>query len=150
MRLREFLDPSAVSLDLRAPTKDLVLDELVALLRLDERSTLQISRLLKRRETLGSTGMGRGIAIPHCRSLALNRLRLGFGLHRAGLDYEAVDHRPAHIFFMIVAPPTEVSNQYLPVLGRIAQFGQMPDIPERLRALTDPAQLFALLEERGA
>ena len=149
MRLREFLDPSAVALDLRAPTKDLVLDELVALLRLDERSTLQISRLLKRRETLGSTGVGRGIAIPHCRSLALNRLRLGFALHRAGLDYEAVDHRPAHIFFMIVAPPTEVSNQYLPVLARIAQLGQIPDIPERLKALTDPAQLFALLEERG-
>lgn len=149
MRLREFLDPSAVSLDLQAPTKDLVFDELVALLRLDERSTLQISRLLKRRETLGSTGVGRGFAIPHCRSLALNRLRLAFGLHRAGLDYEAVDNRPVHIFFMIVAPPTEVSNQYLPVLGKIAQLAQMPDVPERLRALNDPEQLFQLLEEKG-
>jgi len=149
MRLREFLDPTAISLDLQAPTKDLVFDELVALLRLDERSTLQISRLLKRREALGSTGVGRGFAIPHCRSLALNRLRLGFGLHRAGLEYEAVDHRPAHIFFMIVAPPTEVSNQYLPVLGKIAQLAQIPDVPERLRALSDTEQLFRLLEEKG-
>jgi mannitol/fructose-specific phosphotransferase system IIA component (Ntr-type) len=119
------------------------------LLRLDERSTLQLSRLLKRRETLGSTGVGRGIAIPHCRSLALNRLRLGFGLHRAGLEYDAIDHRPVHVLFMIVAPPTEVSNQYLPVLGKIAQFAQIPDVPERLRALTDPEQLFQLLEEKG-
>ena len=111
-----------------------MLDELVALLRLDERSTLQLCRLLKRRELLGSTGVGRGIAIPHCRSLALNRLRLAFGLHRAGLEYDAVDHRPAHIFFMIVAPPTEVSNQYLPVLGKIAQLAQIPDVPDRLRA----------------
>ena len=149
MRLREFLDPTAVSLDLQAPTKDLVFEELVALLRLDERSTLQISRLLKRREALGSTGVGRGFAIPHCRSLALNRLRLGFGLHRAGLEYDAVDHRPAHIFFMIVAPPTEVSNQYLPVLGKIAQLAQIPDVPERLRALSDTEQLFRLLEEKG-
>lgn len=149
MRLREFLDPTAVSLDLQAPSKDLVFDELVALLRLDERSTLQISRLLKRRESLGSTGVGRGFAIPHCRSLALNRLRLGFGLHRAGLEYDAVDHRPAHIFFMIVAPPTEVSNQYLPVLGKIAQLAQIPDVPDRLRALTDTEQLFRLLEEKG-
>ena len=149
MRLREFLDPTAVSLDLQAPSKDLVFDELVALLRLDERSTLQISRLLKRRESLGSTGVGRGFAIPHCRSLALNRLRLGFGLHRAGLEYDAVDHRPAHIFFMIVAPPTEVSNQYLPVLGKIAQLAQIPDVPDRLRALTDTEQLFRLLEENG-
>jgi mannitol/fructose-specific phosphotransferase system IIA component (Ntr-type) len=149
MRLSEFLDPSAVSLDLQAPTKDLVFDELVALLGLDERSTLQLSRLLKRRETLGSTGVGRGFAIPHCRSLALNRLRLGFGLHRAGLEYDAADHRPAHIFFMIVAPPTELSNQYLPVLGKIAQFAQMPDVPDRLRALNDAEQLYRLLEEKG-
>ena len=149
MRLRDFLDPSAISLDLRAPTKDLVLDEMVTLLRLDERSTLQVSRLLKRREALGSTGVGRGFALPHCRSLALNRLRLGFGLHRAGLDYAAVDQRPVHVLFLIVAPPTEVSNQYLPVLGKIAQFAQMPDVSDRLRALTEPEQLLRLFEEKG-
>ena len=149
MRLRDFLDQSSISLDLRAPTKDLVLDEMVALLRLDERSTLQVSRLLKRREAQESTGVGRGFALPHCRSLALNRLRLGFGLHRAGLDYAAVDQRPVHVLFLIVAPPTEVSNQYLPVLGKIAQFAQMPDVADRLRALTDPEQLFRLFEEKG-
>ena len=56
MRLRDFLDPSSISLDLQAPSKDLVLDEMVALLRLDQRSTLQVSRLLKRREApAGST-----------------------------------------------------------------------------------------------
>jgi mannitol/fructose-specific phosphotransferase system IIA component (Ntr-type) len=149
MRLRDFLDPSCISLDLRAPTKDLVLDEMVALLRLDERSTLQVSRLLKRREAQESTGVGRGFAIPHCRSLALNRLRLGFGLHRAGLEYAAVDQRPVHVLFLIVAPPTEVSNQYLPVLGKIAQFAQIPDVPERLRTLDDGEQLFRLFEEKG-
>ena len=149
MRLRDFLDPSSISLDLRASTKDLVLDEMVALLRLDERSTLQVSRLLKRREAQESTGVGRGFALPHCRSLALNRLRLGFGLHRAGLEYAAVDQRPVHVLFLIVAPPTEVSNQYLPVLGKIAQFAQMPDVADRLRALTEPEQLFRLFEEKG-
>ena len=149
MRLRDFLDTSSISLDLRAPTKDLVLDEMVALLRLDERSTLQVSRLLKRREAQESTGVSRGFALPHCRSLALNRLRLGFGLHRAGLEYAAVDQRPVHVLFLIVAPPTEVSNQYLPVLGKIAQFAQMPDVADRLRALTDPEQLFRLFEEKG-
>ena len=149
MRLSDFLDPGSVSLDLRAPTKDLVLDEMVALLRLDERSALQVSRLLKRREAVESTGVGRGFALPHCRSLALNRLRLGFGLHRAGIEYGAVDQRPVHLLFLIVAPPTEVSNQYLPVLGKIAQFAQMAEVPERLRALTETDQLFRLLEEKG-
>jgi PTS system nitrogen regulatory IIA component len=149
MRLSDFLDPGSVSLDLRAPTKDLVLDEMVALLRLDDRSALQVSRLLKRREAVESTGVGRGFALPHCRSLALNRLRLGFGLHRAGIDYAAVDQRPVHLLFLIVAPPTEVSNQYLPVLGKIAQLAQMAEVPERLRSLTETEQLFRLLEEKG-
>lgn len=149
MRLRDFLDSSAISFDLKSPDKDSVLDEMVTLLRLDDRSTLQLGRLLKRRELLGSTGVGRGFAIPHCRSLALSRLRLAFGVHRGGIDYDAVDHRPVHCIFLIVAPPTEVSNQYLPVLGKIAQFAQLPDVPDRLRSLTHPEELLALLEEKG-
>jgi mannitol/fructose-specific phosphotransferase system IIA component (Ntr-type) len=149
MYLHDFLDPRAIKLDLTSSTKDEVLDEMVALLGLDERSTHQLGRLLKRRELLGSTGVGRGIAIPHCRSLALSRLRLAFGTHGAGLEYDAVDHKPVHIFFLIVAPPTEVSNQYLPVLGKIAQFAQMPDVPDQLRQLTSPDQLFQLLGQKG-
>ena len=149
MYLHDFLDSRAIKLDLTSSTKDEVLDEMVALLGLDERSTHQLGRLLKRRELLGSTGVGRGIAIPHCRSLALSRLRLAFGIHRTGLEYDAVDHKPVHIFFLIVAPPTEVSNQYLPVLGKIAQFAQMPDVPDQLRQLTSPDQLFQLLGQKG-
>jgi nitrogen PTS system EIIA component len=52
-------------------------------------------------------------------------------------------------FFLIVAPPLEVSNQYLPVLGKIAQFSKEPDIPDRLLEISDPAQFLALLHEKG-
>lgn len=149
MPLRDFLDASAVRLDLASATKDEVLDEMVGLLGLDPGATEQLGRLLKRRELLGSTGVGRGIAIPHCRSLALTRLRLAFGIHKTGLEYDAVDHKPVSILFLIVAPPTEVSNQYLPVLGKIAQFAQMPDVPDRLRTLSTPEELFSLLELKG-
>jgi mannitol/fructose-specific phosphotransferase system IIA component (Ntr-type) len=150
MRLSDFLDPTAVSLSLRGQTKEEIRDELVALLRLDERSTETLARLIRRREALGSTGVGRSIAIPHCRSLAVNRLRLAFGLHPQGVDYDAIDGKPVHVFFLIVAPPVEVANQYLQVLARIAQFAQQPSVAERLRTLTSPDQLFALLDEKGA
>jgi mannitol/fructose-specific phosphotransferase system IIA component (Ntr-type) len=150
MRLSDFLDPTAVSLTLQGQTKDAIRDELVALLRLDDRSTETLARLIRRREALGSTGVGRGIAIPHCRSLAVNRLRLAFGLHGQGVDYDAIDDKPVHVFFLIVAPPVEVANQYLQVLGRIAQFAQQANVAERLRTLTSPDQLFALLDEKGA
>src|SRR5437879_10777138 len=84
--------------------------------------------MLRRRETLGSTGIGQGIAIPHCRSLVVNRLRVAFGRKLDGIDFKAIDDRPVHYFFLIVAPPLEVSNQYLPVLGKIAQFAKEPDV----------------------
>jgi mannitol/fructose-specific phosphotransferase system IIA component (Ntr-type) len=105
--------------------------------------------MLQRRETLGSTGVGRGIAIPHCRSTVLSRLRLAFGHHPAGLEYQAIDGRPVHDFFLIVAPPLEVSNQYLPVLGKIAQLAKEPDVPDRLAKLESADEFLRLLGEKG-
>lgn len=148
-RLRDLYTPEAISLDLQATTKDAVLGELVGLLGVDERAADTLVRVLQRRESLGSTGVGRGIAIPHSRSLVTTRLRLAYGHHRSGLEYGAIDNRPVFDFFLIVAPPLEVSNQYLPVLGRIAQFAKDPDIPERLAALASPDDFFRLLEEKG-
>jgi len=94
-------------------------------------------------------GIGRGIAIPHCRSLVVNKLRVAFGRKSGGLDFKAIDEKPVNFFFLIVAPPLEVSNQYLPVLGKIAQFSKEPDVPERLLSITEPSQFMALLEEKG-
>jgi PTS system nitrogen regulatory IIA component len=148
MQLREFFSEDAIELELKGASKDDILNELVALLRLDEKSNAMLFKMLKRRENLGSTGIGRGIAIPHCRSLVVNKLRVAFGRKRAGLDFKAIDEKPVHFFFLIVAPPLEVSNQYLPVLGKIAQFAKEADVPERLLALTEPRQFMALLEEK--
>ena len=149
MRLSEFFAPGAVDFDLQATDKDSALGELVRLLGVDPRSGETLLRVLQRRESLGSTGMGRGIAIPHCRSLVANRLRVAYGLCRRGIEFQAIDGKPVHHFFLIVAPPLEISNQYLPVLGRIAQFAKEPDVPDRLAALTRPDDFFKLLEEKG-
>ena len=149
MELREFFSEDAVKLDLEATTKDEVLKELIGLLHLDEKNDGMLFKMLKRRENLGSTGIGRSIAIPHCRSLVVNKLRVAFGRKKAGVDFKAIDDKPVHFFFLIVAPPLEVSNQYLPVLGKIAQFSKEADIPERLLAISQPAEFMKLLEEKG-
>jgi mannitol/fructose-specific phosphotransferase system IIA component (Ntr-type) len=148
MQLRDFFTPQAISLDLQADGKDAVLAELVGLLGLDHRNSETLLRVIHRRESLGSTGIGRGIAIPHSRSLIVSRLRLVYGRHRRGIEFQAIDGRPVFDLFLIVAPPLEISNQYLPVLGRIAQFAKEPDVPERLRALRSADDFFRLLEEK--
>ncbi len=149
MELREFFTEDGIKLELEGETKDEILKELISLLGLDEKSEGILFKMLKRRENLGSTGIGRGIAIPHCRSLVVNRLRLAFGRKRDGVEFKAIDDEPVHYFFLIVAPPLEVSNQYLPVLGKIAQFSKEPDVAGRLREINTPREFLALLEEKG-
>ena len=149
MRLREFFSDDAINLQLQSATKDAALKELVGLLRLDEKAQGMLFKMLKRRETLGSTGIGQNIAIPHCRSLVVTRLRCAFGRRLEGIDFKAIDDKPVHYFFLIVAPPLEVSNQYLPVLGKIAQFAKEADVPERLAKLKGPAEFLELLEEKN-
>lgn len=149
MRLRELFSSETVKLELESTTKDDVLRELVALLDLDGKSEGVLYKTLKRRENLGSTGIGKGLAIPHCRSLVANRLRLAYGRKPSGLDFNAIDGAPVHNFFLIIAPPLEVSNQYLPVLGKIAQFAKDPDIPGLLAELESVDGFLQLLEERA-
>lgn len=149
MRLRELFTAEAVKLDLQATTKDDLLQELVSLLGLDKKSEATLFKTLKRRENLGSTGIGHGIAIPHCRSLVVNRLRLAYGRKVGGMDFNAIDGAPVHHFFLIVAPPLEVSNQYLPVLGKIAQFCKDPEIPKELLALDEPSEFLELLNSKA-
>ena len=149
MRLRDFLAPAAIKLDLSATSRDAVLRELVGLIHVSDADAETLQRVLLRREGIGSTGVGRGIAIPHCRSLVVDTVRLAFGRHPGGVDYAAIDGRPVHHFFLILAPPLEVSNLYLPILGRIAQFAKDPDVPERLMQLQTSEDLLALLDQKG-
>ena len=149
LHLREFFSDDAVDLSLKSTTKDAVLKELVGLLKLDEKADGMLYKMLKRRETLGSTGIGQNIAIPHCRSLVVNRLRVAFGRKLEGIDFKAIDDKPVQFFFLIVAPPLEVSNQYLPVLGKIAQFAKEEDVPKRLLEIRTPQEFLKLIEEKG-
>src|SRR5260370_37038811 len=102
MRLREFFSEDAIKLDLESTTKDAVLKELVGLLKLDDKSQAMLFKMLKRRETLGTTGIGQHISIPHCRSLVVTRLRCAFVRRSQGIDFQAIDDQAVNYFFLIV------------------------------------------------
>ncbi len=149
MQLRDYLSPQRIDLDLAGVTKDEILRALLALLDLDPRSLGTLLRTLRRRENLGSTGIGKRIAIPHCRSLAVHHLHLAYGRKPGGVEFQAIDGRPVTHFFLIVAPPLEVSGQYLPVLGKVAQFARDPEVPARLDAIATPEEMLSLLDAKG-
>ena len=146
MKLAEFFGSNEVALDLAAADKESALKELVALLHLDSEAEEILYRLLKKRETLGSTGIGKRVAIPHCRSLVVDRLRVAYGRKPGGLDFKAIDERPVHHMFLIVAPPVEISNQYLPVLGKIAQFCKNPQTLSKLDEIETQEEFFQVLQ----
>jgi PTS system nitrogen regulatory IIA component len=148
MRIRDFLEANTMRVPLRASTRDEAFVELVGTLGIGDRATATVVRQLQRRETLGSTGFGAGIAIPHCRTLAVSRLRMAFGHSPEGIPWGASDGQPVHAVFLIVAPPSEVSNQYLQVLGRVAQLVHDATVPPRLRRLATEQDLLALLDQK--
>jgi mannitol/fructose-specific phosphotransferase system IIA component (Ntr-type) len=145
MDLRDFLTTGSIALDLPARDREEVLGAMVDLLAIGGRPRSTLLRLLARREVLGSTGVGRSIAIPHCRALVVTRVRMAYGRLHSPLPWGAPDGDPVRHVFLIVAPPVEVSNQYLPALGRLAQLARQPDVRAALDAARSPAAVLAAL-----
>lgn len=140
-----FLTAESVKLDLEATNRDGALEAMVDLLGLRERGRATLLRLLARRELLGSTAVGRGIAIPHCRSLVVPRVRMAYGRLLRPLPWDSLDGEPVRHIFLIVAPPVEVSNQYLPTLGQLARAARQGEFRIALDAARSREEVARLL-----
>jgi mannitol/fructose-specific phosphotransferase system IIA component (Ntr-type) len=147
-RILRYLDERFFVRDLRAKTKDGVLKELADCLAQDRdvRDSQLLLEMLRKREALGSTAIGFGVAIPHGRSLAIAHIKLLFARHPKGVDFEAPDEQPVHLFFLIVAPPQDRNNEYLPLLGQIAELVKEAPAREALVKAQTFADLKHILE----
>jgi fructose-specific phosphotransferase system IIA component len=121
--LARYLHPDCYLPDLKSTTKNEVIEELIE--PLIETGILKNSNLvletLKKRETLGSTGIGKGVAIPHCRTLAVSKIHIVCGVSRKGIEYDATDKKKVNLIFLILAPPNDEANRYLPILGTLVE-----------------------------
>ena len=108
--------------ELKASSKNGVLKEMAVYLESAKKvyQAQMIYDLVKKREELGSTGIGGGIAIPHCRSIAVEQLTILFAKKGKGVDFKSVDKKPVKVFFMVAAPPHDVN--YLVFLGKLVEF----------------------------
>lgn len=101
------------------------------------------------RERLGSTGMGRGVAIPHVKLSNLDKLHCLFARLDEPIDFEALDNEPVDLLFLLVAPE-HASGDHLKALARISRIVREPRALERLRASKDRSAMFAILTEPTA
>ena len=77
--------------------------------------------MLRKRETLGSTGIGKGVAIPHGRTTAAMDVMIAFGKSEQGMDFDSIDKKQVNLVFMVLAPPHDENNRYLPILGKLVE-----------------------------
>lgn len=147
VRLGDYLRKEDVHLGLNAATQAEVMHELASSLGLDATGCSALLKALQRRESMESTALGHGVAVPHCRSASLGRLRIAFARPRDGIAWGAADRQPVRYVFLLVAP--HVSPEYLPVLAKIAHLANNPDFRRRLADLQSENEFFQLLADAG-
>jgi len=147
MRLTDLLKPEAVYASLRANSKKQLLQELSAraahISGLPER---QVFDAVLQRERLGSTGIGNGIAIPHAKLAKCPSIIGIFARLEKPVDFESVDGAPVDLVFMLLAPESAGAD-HLKALARIARVLRDPAFTAKLRAIRDPAALYAVLTQ---
>ncbi len=125
MNLAQYINIDHILADLSARTKTQVLAELIEPLIISH-SFLdrdKVFGVLKTREDLGTTGIGDGVAIPHGKIEELDEVLIAAGRSREGLDFSALDHKPAHIFFLVLAPE-KGAGKHLKILAYISRLLQ--------------------------
>jgi PTS system fructose-specific IIA component/PTS system nitrogen regulatory IIA component len=109
MKFRDFIEVKAISADLKATAKQGVIDELIAGLvtagSIKEETKKGIVDAVMKREELGSTGIGRGVAVPHTKHASVDRLIGTVGISQEGVEFNSLDGEKVMIFFLLVSPP---------------------------------------------
>ncbi|MBE0500247.1 MAG: PTS sugar transporter subunit IIA [Desulfuromonadales bacterium] len=148
MKIVELLSPEAIIADMKSTEKSTALIELTDLIvslqgGLDRD---EVFGVLQERERLGSTGIGDGVAIPHGKLKNLEQLLLAFGCSKAGVDFDSMDGKPAHLFFLLLAPEESVGI-HLKTLARISKLLKSPAVRESLLDASGSADLFRIITE---
>lgn len=135
--------------ELKATSKRAVLAELSEILSRDAEGLPPgaMVEVLLEREKLGSTGIGDGIAIPHGKLKNLDRLMISFGRSRQGIDFDAIDGKPVHLFFLLMAPESS-TGQHLKALAKISRMLKDPEFRNDLMAATGAEEIYRKIAEK--
>jgi fructose-specific phosphotransferase system IIA component len=136
----DFLSKKAILTDLKSSKKEDVIKEMVDALissgDIEKRNRNKLIDGLMARESLGSTAIGQGIAIPHAKSDCVDKLIAGFGLSKKGVDFDSLDGELAYIFFLLIAPQ-DSAGPHLKALARISRLLKDKYFRDTLRSAAD-------------
>jgi len=151
MKIMDFLNKKAVSANLKATDKEGVIRELVDLLAKAEdiKNKEELIKALLVRESLGSTGIGQGIGIPHAKTSNVKNLVAAFGLSQRGVNFDSLDGESAYIFFLLIAPE-ESAGPHLKALARISRMLKDKYFRELLKKAKDEKEILHIIQDEDA
>lgn len=146
MNIAELLDYSAVEANIDAESKEKLLEEMTDVL-LRSAPTLdrdQVLSVLQERERLGSTGIGDGVAIPHGKIADIQQMHLAFGRSVKGVDFDSMDGKAAHLFFLLIAPEESISA-HLKTLARISKLLKKEQVRKQLLEAENAEVIYTII-----
>ena len=147
MKLSKFCDENLIVFNLKARTKDEVIEELVDVAAgsnmIKDRDELLAD--IRERENLVTTGVGYGVAFPHAKTKSAKGIVIAFGVSKDGIEFDAMDHKPVHLFFLIAAPEDAV-GAHLNVMARLSYLMKSEENREKLLAANSPGDVLALMD----
>lgn len=150
MKLLEFLVPQAITVDLQATDKEGVIREIVGRLRqagaLAANDCESVIKAILSREELGSTGIGRGVAVPHTRHPSVDKLVACIATSKKGVDFASLDDHPAYVFFLLISPPNQ-PGPHLRALDNAARYMRDDQFVDSLRAAESPEAVISLIRD---
>ena len=147
MKILDVLLKDAMIDNLKSRNKKGVIEELaIPVSQISGINREELVRVLMERERLGSTGIGGGIGIPHGKMKKLESPLLSFGLSRRGVDFESIDNKPAHIFFLLVTPENS-TGLHLKLLARISRILKNELFKEKLLNAADKDEIYNIIRE---
>jgi mannitol/fructose-specific phosphotransferase system IIA component (Ntr-type) len=149
--LTDLLTKDRIRIPLQAKTKDELLRELVALVTggSSESEQEDVLRAVRERESVLSTGIGYGVAIPHGKSSAVRELSMAAGRSAEPIEFDALDGQPARLFFLLVGPES-AAGPHIKALSRISRIVRRDDVRARLVEATDEESFLRALEDAEA
>lgn len=150
MKIKDFLCRQGVTAELKATSKKEVIKELVDLLvdagAVEKNIRGKLVDVLMARESLGSTAIGQGIAIPHGKCESVTKLTAALGVSKGGVNFDSLDGEPAHIFFLLIAP-IDSAGPHLKALARISRLLKDKYYRDNLKNAKDADDILSLLSQ---
>lgn len=148
MKLSKFSEENLIVFDLKSQSKNEVIEELVELVNtsnmVSDKETLL--RDIKERENLVTTGIGYGVAFPHAKTKSVKGIVIAFARSMEGIEFEAIDHKPVFLFFLIAAPEDAI-GAHLNVMSRLSYLMKSEENRQKLMKATSPGEVLELIDQ---